>query len=155
MLCTLEKHDCFRMLGFNFLVLLRGSRPFTFEDTILIYGLGLIAWTCTVNLMGVLGPCTHTAHVRPRSKKWVKKLKPQIFFVFWAQIVWRPKSKIRELSFLRDPYLPLFWNFPTNSLTNVGVGILVIDIGQNGILRYGHFCGFLEDKMVNFGPIDI
>ena len=25
---------------------------------------------------------------------------------------------------------------------------------QNEILRYGHFCGFLEDKMVNLGPVD-
>ena len=27
-------------------------------------------------------------------------------------------------------------------------------LGENGILRYGHFCGFLEDGMVNLGPID-
>ena len=25
---------------------------------------------------------------------------------------------------------------------------------QNGILRYGYFCGFLESKVVNLGPID-
>ena len=27
-------------------------------------------------------------------------------------------------------------------------------LGQNGVLRYGHFCGFMEAKMVNLGPID-
>ena len=27
-------------------------------------------------------------------------------------------------------------------------------LGQNGILRYGHLCGFLEAKVVNLGPID-
>ena len=27
-------------------------------------------------------------------------------------------------------------------------------VGQNGILRYGHFCVFIEDKVVNLGPID-
>ena len=27
-------------------------------------------------------------------------------------------------------------------------------LGKNGILRYGHFYGFLEAKMVNLGPID-
>ena len=27
-------------------------------------------------------------------------------------------------------------------------------LGQNGVLRYGHFCGFLEAKLVNLSPID-
>ena len=27
-------------------------------------------------------------------------------------------------------------------------------LGQNTILRYGHFCVVLETKMVNLGPID-
>ena len=34
-----------------------GSRPFKLENTILTYGLGVMAWTCTNNLRVVLGPC--------------------------------------------------------------------------------------------------
>ena len=33
----------------------RGSRPFTFENTILRYGLGVMATTCTHNLRVVMG----------------------------------------------------------------------------------------------------
>ena len=28
-------------------------------------------------------------------------------------------------------------------------------LGQNGVLRYGHFGEFLEDRMANFGLIDL
>ena len=47
--------------------------------------------------------------------------------------------------------------FSDKSIENVGgVGILVIDLtrlGENGVLRYGHFCGCLEANMVNLGSI--
>ena len=54
-----------------------GSRPFKFENTILTYGLGLMAWTCTNNFRVLLGSCALAdhVHVRPRSKKMGQKLK--------------------------------------------------------------------------------
>ena len=34
-----------------------GLRPFNFGNTILTYGLGVMAWTCTNNFRVVLGLC--------------------------------------------------------------------------------------------------
>ena len=68
---------------------------------------------------------------------------------FWAQNLKKP-------GFFKD--LHWFWNFQTNSLKNVGgVGFLVNDIGQNGVLRYGYYSDFWSifgDRMANFDLID-
>ena len=46
-----------------------GDRPFTFENTILSYGLGAIAWTCTNNLRVVLGTCAQCCSCEASEQK--------------------------------------------------------------------------------------
>ena len=61
--------------GENVHLLRGGFRPFNFENSILTYGLGVMAWTRTNNFRVVLDHARNTAHLRPWSKEWVKNRK--------------------------------------------------------------------------------
>ena len=54
--------------------LLRGGgfRPLNFENTILTYGLGVMAWTYTNNFRVLWVHARNTAYLRPRSKNGSK-----------------------------------------------------------------------------------
>ena len=50
-------------------------RPFNFENTIMNYGLGVMAWACTNNLRVVLGPCTQYCSREASKHKMIRKPK--------------------------------------------------------------------------------
>ena len=52
-----------------------GFRPFNFENTILTYGLGVMAWTCTNNFRVVLGPCAQYCLSEASEQKMGRKQK--------------------------------------------------------------------------------
>ena len=51
------------------------ARHFKFENTILTYGLGVMAWTYTNNLRVVFGPCTQYCPCEASEQKIGQKLK--------------------------------------------------------------------------------
>ena len=79
---------------------------------------------------------------------------PEIFWILGSKLFLGPKSRIRELSYLRNPYLHRFQKVQKSSLKKVGgVVILVIDTCPKWNFEIWPFLWFLEDEMVNLGPI--